>query len=125
VLANLLRVAAESPVGDSGEAAPLAEKLKGRLDQELAEFVDALAGRALPPLDHLKQAALQDTIRRLEDRYLRDLKMEERLKFSAETDEEMKEFTEGLYQEALELNQRIKLNQVARGGAFPNAYQGR
>jgi len=51
--------------------------------------------------------------------------MEEQLKFAAETDLDPAGFTEDLYQEALELNQRIKLNQVARGGAFPNAYQGR
>jgi len=109
-----------TPAGDT-----LVETLKHKLDQEMAELMDALAGRTLPPLEHLKEAALQDTIRRLEDRYLRDLKMEEQLKFAEETELNPAGFTEDLYQEALELNQRIKLNQVARGGAFPNAYQGR
>jgi DNA primase len=102
-------------------AESLLESLKENVDQELAELVDSLAHKKLPPLDHRKQSVIQDALHRLEDRYLRELKVEEQMKFA----EEPAEATEDLYQEALELNQRIKLNQAARGGLTPKAYHGR
>ncbi|MFQ6026756.1 MAG: DNA primase [Dehalococcoidia bacterium] len=117
VLSNLLRIVSVAAAGTEG----VIESLRQEVDQELTEFVEALANKKLPPLEHRQEAALRETLHRLEDRYLRDLKVEEQMKFTEESAED----TEDLYQEALELNQRIRLNQAARSGPTPKAYHGR
>ena len=70
-----------------------------------------MLNKELPPLEHHRRAAaLQNTAHRLEERYLRELKAEEGMKFSEETADLLEE----PHQEILDLNQRIKTNENAR-----------
>jgi DNA primase len=94
-----------------GIEAPLAPWLKETIDDELAEHLDSLLERALPPLDSPKRpAAFQDTVGRLEGRHLRELKTEEGIRFT----EEPPDLLEQEYPEVLELNRRIRDKQETR-----------
>lgn len=85
--------------------------LRQAAGQELTEHLESLLNKELPPLEHHRRAAaLQNTAHRLEERYLRELKAEEGMKFSEETADLLEE----PHQEILDLNQRIKTNENAR-----------
>lgn len=87
--------------------------------QELTEHLGTLLNKELPPLEHHRRAAaLESTVHRLEERYLRELKVEEGMRFSGEsTGEAVGESTGSLdqpLQEVLDLNQRIRNNENTR-----------
>ena len=82
------------------------DALRGTLDEEIQEHLEYLVSRQLPPSDlRQKEMALSGCFRRLEERYLRELKLEEELRLSQVSPEELEEQSQGI----LELNERIKL----------------
>ena len=86
------------------------EALAGLVGEELAEPLDRILQRQTPPTDPQKRtAALADVVRKLEDRYLKELKREEWLRFQ---DEPMDSSDEA-YLDVLNVNQLIKENQVS------------
>ena len=81
------------------------EELQAALDDELLGHLDYLLTRPLPPTDKKeKEAALRDCARRMEERHLRELKLEEELKLSEATQEETEESRESI----LDLNERLR-----------------
>ena len=81
------------------------DALRDSLDEELKEHLEHLLTKFLPPSDRKqREAAFKDCVRRLEERYLRDLKREEGMRLSEATVEEVEE--QG--QEILQLNERLK-----------------
>ena len=81
------------------------------IDEELAEHLDALAHKPLPPLATGRRAgALEGAIRRLEERYLRELKNEEEIRFS----ESPPDWQEETHDSILEVNERLRQNQYKR-----------
>ncbi|MCE2463193.1 MAG: DNA primase [Dehalococcoidia bacterium] len=81
------------------------DTLRDSLDEELKEHLEHLLTKFLPPSDRKqREAAFKDCVRRLEERYLRDLKREEGMRLSEATVEEVEE--QG--QEILQLNERLK-----------------
>ena len=91
------------------EAQSEPEVLAGLVGEELAGPLERILQKETPPPDPLKRvAAFEDVVRRMEDRYLKDLKREEWLRFQ---DEPMDSSDEA-YLDVLNVNQRIKENQV-------------
>ena len=81
------------------------EELQQTLDDELQGHLDHLLARPLPPTDKKqREAALRDCARRMEERHLRELKLEEELKLAEATPEEAEESQESI----LELNERLR-----------------
>ena len=81
------------------------EELHQTLDHELQGHLDHLLARPLPPTDKKqREAALRDCARRMEERHLRELKLEEELKLAEATPEEAEESQESI----LELNERLR-----------------
>ena len=88
-----------------------AESLRASLDGELGGHLEAVAHLALPPLaGQQKVVAFQDTVRRLEERYLRELKAEEELQFAEMPPDPFAE----IHEEVLAVNERIRRNQRVR-----------
>jgi DNA primase len=86
--------------------------LQQTVEEELAPHLADLIGKELPPLEQRGGVLeVNETIHRLEERYLRDLKVEEAMRFSDTG-------VEGLLEESddriLEVNCRIKRNEIAR-----------
>ena len=82
------------------------ESLRERLDGEVREHLDQLLARLIPPGDRSqRQAELRYCVRRLEERYLRELNKEEEARLSQASPEERVE------QEArlIQLNERLNL----------------
>ena len=81
------------------------EALEESLDEELKGHLAYLLAKELPPSDlvHVR-TAWRDCVRRLEERYLRELKREEELRLSEAPSEEL----EGQEQEILTLNERFR-----------------
>jgi hypothetical protein len=79
--------------------------LEESLDEELKGHLAYLLAKELPPSDlvHVR-TAWRDCVRRLEERYLRELKREEELRLSEAPSEEL----EGQEQEILTLNERFR-----------------
>jgi DNA primase len=66
------------------------DEVKANLDQNLVDHLEALASKSLPPLDSVqRKEALAHCIRRLEERYLRDLKLQEGLLLSSSDETEL------------------------------------
>jgi hypothetical protein len=88
------------------------EWLRQTVDQELAPHLEYLLGKSLPlmELPH-QQAAVWDSVSRLEERYLRELKAEEALRFS---EAPLDGLPEEQFEETLEINQRFKKNELVR-----------
>ena len=81
------------------------------VDEELAEHLETLVRKSLPPLDQQRWwHAFQDAVHRLEERYLRELKTEEGIRFA----ESPPDLAEASSQGVLEVNQRLKSNQGKR-----------
>ena len=79
--------------------------LREALDEELQEHLEHLLAKVLPPSDrNQREMALGDCGRRLEERYLRELKREEELRLSQATPEELEEQGQGI----LQINERLK-----------------
>ena len=95
--------------------------------------MEYLFGKALPPLEQRRGAIeVNETIHRLEERYLRDLKVEEAMRFSETgtdgsdtkdlTDESDDRVPES---QILEINHRIKKNEAARNCLTQNVSERR
>ena len=81
------------------------EALRGRLDEDLEGHLEYLLDKTLPTSERRQlETALQDCVRRLEERYLRELKGEEELRLSQASFEEFEQQGE----EILQLNERLK-----------------
>ena len=94
-----------------GVEGPLAPWLKETIDDELSEHLASLLERSLPPLESPRRpAAFQDAVGRLEERHLKELKLEEGMRFAEAPPESL----EQEYPEVLELNRRIKEKQGMR-----------
>jgi DNA primase len=94
--------------------------LRTNIDAELAEHFESLFQKALPPLNQQRhQVAFRDTVSRLEERHLRELKAEEEIKFANAATESPEES----HTEVLEVNRRIKRNQEMRGSLAPPVSQ--
>ena len=66
--------------------------LKESLDEELSEHLDYLVARVLPPADRLqRELDLRYCVRRLKERYLRELNGEEEMRLSQVAPEELEE----------------------------------
>ena len=95
--------------GDQGATEVAA--LREGIDEELADHLETLIQKMLPPSDqHRRRLAFQDSVHRLEERYLRELKTEEGIRF-AETPPDLAATSN---QGVLEVNQRLKSNQSKR-----------
>ena len=83
------------------------EILRESLDEELRTHLDYLVGKTLPPADRkTREADLKYCLRRLEERYLRDLNREEETRLAqAEAPEEREEQEKKL----LQLGERLKV----------------
>ena len=91
--------------------------LLANIDEELAEHVETLVQKPLPPSDQGRRLeAFQDTVRRLEERYLRELKTEEGIRFT----EAPPDLDDASHDGVLEVNQRLKSNQNKRGTLVPD-----
>ena len=100
----------------------LAEQVKRDLMPELWELVDGLAARKLPPMEPWARVdEFRQVIVRLEERHLKEMKLAEEVRFS----EIQAEIPEEAFQEALNLNQRIRTNEIARKPNPQKAFQGR
>jgi len=92
-----------------------AASLSGLVDEELSTRLETLLNKNMPHLDaHLRLAAFQDVVSRLESRYLVDMKAEEEIRFS----ESPTDIMEDPHLDVLEVNQRIKVNQSMRNTVF-------
>ena len=81
------------------------ESLQDTLDEELRQYLDYLFNKPQPPLDSKQQEmALGDCVSRLEERCLRDLKMEEELRLSEAPQEELYKEQEQI----LQINRRLR-----------------
>ena len=86
------------------------ELQSGALDEELKGHLDYLLAKKLPPADRIqRQADLKYCIRRLEERYLRELNREQEVRLSNASPEEREEQEERIIQ----VNAR--LNDIFRG----------
>ncbi len=87
------------------------ELLRAEIDEELTEHLETLIGKDLPPLNpRSRLGALQDTVRRLEERHLRELKREEEIRFT----EAPADWHEETQTNVLEVNERLRQNQEKR-----------
>ena len=95
----------------SGQGDPALAYLEAEIDQELAEHLSSLVNKVLPPLEERRRlGAFQDAIHRLEDRYLRELKTEEEIRFT----EAPPDLQEESHPSILQVNQRLRTNQSKR-----------
>lgn len=98
------------------------EAIQGSMDTEIAGCLEALMEKQLPPLDLEKRhQAFSDTVSRLEERHLKDLKEEEGLRFS----EDPPDLVGDSHQNVLDLNQRLRENENARYSTVSNISVGR
>ncbi len=85
--------------------------LRDRVEPEVLDHLEALEQKTLPPLDLVKRhRAFSEVMARLEERDLRRLKAEEEIRFS----ESPPDLEADDYQDTLELNQRIRFNEINR-----------
>ena len=85
------------------------ESIKARLDDELAGHLESLAEKTLPPMDQKNQRrAFQDAVRRLEERYLKELKAEEEIRFAETPGELLVDLEEEAHLAVLEVNERLR-----------------
>ena len=98
------------------------DTLEGLMNEEFAGHLAAISEKQLPPLDLAKRRqAFSDTVYRLEERHLKDMKEEEGLKFT----EDPPDLVDDSHQDVLEINQRIRENESARYEPVTNLSAGR
>ena len=91
------------------------EGLAGLVGEELAGILDRILQKESPPPDPQRRtAALEDVVRKLEDRYLKELKKEEWLRFQ----DEPLDLSDEAYTDVLHVNHRIKENQVSKQAGY-------
>lgn len=107
------------------DGAATAEAVKAQVTAELAEHLDSLAQRGIPPMEpRLRAGDLRAVIANLEERHLKELKRAEQARFAGEP-AELLELTDESEQATLALNRRLKANQQARNQSTQNAFRGR
>ncbi len=96
---------------EEGEAGPTLTALETEIDEELTGHFRSLVNRPLPPLEgRRREGALLDTVRRLEERYLRELKAEEEIRFA----EAPPDLQEESHAAILQVNQQLRSTQNKR-----------
>ena len=92
------------------------ERLRLALEEEVAGQLEFLIQKPLPALDGpTRTRAFNESVSRLEERHLKEMKVEEGLRFS----EAPPELLEESHQNVLDINQRIKENQSAKRAVDP------
>ena len=100
----------------------LAEQVKRNIMPELQEQVDRLATKEMPPIEPwLRPDELRQVIARMEERYLRELKLAEQVRFS----EDLSEVPDEKALEPVILNRRFKANQENRTQHTQKVIRGR
>ena len=101
--------------GDEAQSGP--EALADLVGEELAGPLDRILQKETPPPDPQKRiAAFEDVVRKLEILYLKDLKLEEELRFK----DSPPDLSDEAYMDVLNVNERIKENQVSRQAGYQN-----
>ena len=96
--------------------------MQGVMNEEFAGHLEAILEKQMPPLDLAnRRQAFSDTVRRLEERHLKDMKTEEGLRFS----EDPPDLVDDSHEDVLQINQRIRENQSARYSTATNISAGR
>ena len=91
---------------------PVLPLIQAGIDEELAAHLDSLINKTLPPLEErLRMGAFWDAVHRLEERYLKELKTEEEMRFT----EVLPDLQEESHESILQVNQRLRTNQSKRG----------
>ena len=84
------------------------EDARAQLDGPMVEHLDQLSRRVLPPADSRQRAAeWTECLRRLEERYLRELKEQESVALAGDAPVDV-EYREAVSRRALETNERLK-----------------
>ena len=92
------------------------ERLRMTLEEEVAGQLEFLIQKPLPALDGpTRTRAFNESVSRLEERHLKEMKVEEGLRFS----EAPPELLEESHQNVLDVNQRIKENQSGKRAVDP------
>ena len=92
------------------------ERLRLSLEEEVAGQLEFLLQKPLPALDgSTRTRAFKESVSRLEERHLREMKVEEGLRFS----ESPPELLEESHQNVLDINKKIKDNQSAKRAVDP------
>ena len=100
----------------------LADQVKRNIVPELSDQVDHLAGMKLPPIESwLRPDELRQVIARMEERYLRELKLAEQARYS----EDLSVVPDETALEPVILNRRFKVNQENRNQNYQKAIRGR
>ena len=98
------------------------QKLRQNMAPALQEQVELLMAKELPPMEARNRLrALQSAVRRLEDRFLRELKIEEALWFSEEQPDNLRQPNPSI----LDVNQRLKDVESARSWLDQKTLTGR
>jgi DNA primase len=84
--------------------------LSQTVDEELGRHLDHLLGKVLPPAGN-QQETVRDIVYRLEERYLREMKTEEAMRFAEIPSEDL---MEEQFEATLDMNQRFKKNELGR-----------
>jgi DNA primase len=84
--------------------------LSQTVDEELGRHLDHLLGKVLPPVGN-QQETVRDIVYRLEERYLREMKTEEAMRFAEIPSEDL---MEEQFEATLDMNQRFKKNELGR-----------
>ena len=101
--------------GHEAQSGP--EALADLVGEELAGPLDRILQKQTPPPDYQKRmAAFEDVVRKLEILYLKDLKLEEELRFK----DSPPDLSDAAYMDVLNVNERIKENQVSRQAGYQN-----
>ena len=110
------------PPGDIGSDAATGQKLKQIVAPALQEQLELLIEKELPPVEARNRLrVLQSAVRRLEDRFLRELKIEEAIWFSEEQPDILEEPNPNI----LDVNQRIRGNESNRSWLDRKTLSGR
>jgi DNA primase len=84
--------------------------LRQTVDGDLGQHLEHLLGKVLPPASN-QQEAVRDIVYRLEERYLREMKAEEAMKFAEMPSDHL---MEDQFETTLNINQRFKKNEMGR-----------
>ena len=116
-LARQLEQLAQNPPEEVTE-----QRLKQIVDPALQEQLESLLAEELPPVEARNRSmVLQSAVRRLEQRFLRELKIEEAMWFSEEQPDILEEPNPAI----LDVNQRIKGNESTRSWLDRKTLSGR
>lgn len=117
ILSQLTRAGDDGPSGQG----PVVDAILTRIDQELVGHLDSLLQKTLPPMQSKsRRGAFLDAVWRLEQRYLRELKAEEEIRFR----EAPLEWEDETSHSILEVNEKLRENQVKRSSLMQNISPG-